>query len=147
MGFDIGLFPEAIEVEFDSFIDRTYYEFVCNYENEGSESVIQQTGEALRINLEPLAKLVPLEAMDDEEYLESNLQDTKELLNFVSVVREKVSQNLTVADNFIFEYSDDRKKWPLYFSSGKILEDLDVVIRLLQQYQQDGVKRVFFGIT
>lgn len=146
MGFNVSVHSQDQQEDIiHELIDRTYYSYVCNYENEGAESVIQQTGTALGIDLKPLATLVYLDEADDE-YIESNLQNTEELLNFVTAIKEKLSESPMVFSDFVFKHTEDAKRWPLYFSSGEILKHLNIIIRSLQQYQQADVKQVFFGV-
>ena len=72
------------EMECDKFLERTFYNWVVEFDNYGDQSCIIQTGKYFGMDLKPLTILIYTNGELDDDYIQSGLQNTDFLIDLVS---------------------------------------------------------------
>jgi hypothetical protein len=108
MGYNLGVYSKQSSeiLDCDQFIERTFFNFVCSYENYGNESILIQSGKYYNLDLLPLTKYVYSWDAPDEVYINENIQETNTLLNLTIELRNKIISDNSVCDKINYTWYD-----------------------------------------
>lgn len=172
MGFNIGVSANMddfeAEMECDKFLERTFYNWVVEFDNYGDQSCIIQTGKYFGIDLKPLTNLIYTNDELDDEYIQSGLQKTDFLIGLVKGLIKKIKAEPTFIEKIKYEIntgpSDEERKmmiqalghdpfpkyenpdpnpWKKYVLEGDFLEHLNTLKDSLECFKSKGQDEVF----
>ncbi|MBK9453011.1 MAG: hypothetical protein IPN95_27050 [Bacteroidetes bacterium] len=172
MGFNIGVSANMddfeAEMECDKFLERTFYNWVVEFDNYGDQSCIIQTGKYFGMDLKPLTILIYTNGELDADYIQSGLQNTDFLIDLVSELIKNVSAERNFIEKIQYEIKSgptdeerqmlikaighdpfpkyenpDPNPWKKYVMEGDFLGHLNILKESLECFKSKGQKKVF----
>lgn len=172
MGFNIGVSANTkdfkIEMECDKFLERTFYNWVVEFDLYGEYSCIIQTGKYFGLDLKPLTNLIYTNGEMDFEYIQSGMQNTDFLINLVdNLIKNVISDRNFIDkienepnkgasneemetkgitpgyDEFSKANNNIGKRWREYIIEGEFIEHLNILKESLVCFKSNGQDQVF----
>ena len=172
MGFNIGVSADTDDFEAnsecDKFIERTFYDWVVEYDDFGEQSCIIQTGKHFGLDLTPLTKLIYTNDEVDDKYIQAGLQKTLFLIELTTELIDNIKNEQLFIDNINYKVntgpsdeerelmikmtghdpfpkseSTDRNPWRKYIVDAELLRHLEVLKENLECFRSKGQEDVF----